>query len=225
MPSRRYLCLALPPLLLAASPALAEEDVQPWLAVTATIPVADRVVVWLEGQARTSNDASRLNQILLRPALGYKATSTTTLFAGYAFVPTNPPGPARFNEHRIWEQATFRILGDGRGITLSGRSRLEQRFREGDGDVGHRFRQLIRLTAPVDAKGTQAVVWSEPFIGLNDTRWGQPGGLDRWRNFIGVSLPVASTLRIEPGYMNEVVEQRGPDRMNHIASLTLNFSL
>lgn len=222
MPFRRFALLSA---LLAASPAAAEDDFQPWLAATATIPVAERVVVWLEGQARTSDDASRLNQILLRPALGYRVTPTTTLFAGYAFVPTNPRGPASSKEHRIWQQATFRIAGDGQGITLSGRSRLEQRFREEDGQVGHRYRQLVRLTAPVDGKGVQAVVWSEAFLGLNDTRWGQPGGLDRWRNFLGVSLPVASTLRVEPGYMNEVIEQRDQDRMNHIASLTLNFSL
>ena len=217
--------LALLPALLAASPAAAEDDFQPWLAATATIPAAERVVVWLEAQARTSDDASRVNQILLRPALGLKVSPTTTLFAGYAFVATNPPGPSSSKEHRIWQQATFRIAGDGQGLTLSGRSRLEQRFREDDGDVGHRFRQLVRLTAPVRGSGTQAVVWSEAFLGLNETRWGQPGGLDRWRNFLGVSLPVASTLRVEPGYMNEVIEQRGPDRMNHIASVTLNLSL
>lgn len=211
--------------LLAAAPAIAEDDFQPWLAATATIPVADRLVVWLEAQARTSDDASRLNQILLRPALGLKVSPTTTLFLGYAFVPTNPPGPARSREHRIWQQALFRIAGDGRGVSLSARSRLEQRFREEDGDVGHRFRQLVRLTAPIDDQGVQAVAWSEPFIGLNETAWGQPAGLDRWRNFLGISVPVASTLRIEPGYMNEVVEQRGQDRMNHIASVTLNLSL
>jgi hypothetical protein len=211
--------------LVAASPAAAEEDFQPWFAATATVPVGERALVWLEGQARTSDDASRLNQVLLRPAVGLRVSPAATLFAGYAFVATNPRGPGSSKEHRIWQQALIRILGDGKGITLSSRSRLEQRFREDDGDTGHRLRQLVRLTAPIGSAGTQAVIWSEPFIGLNGTAWGQPAGLDRWRNFVGVSVPVAATLRVEPGYMNEVVEQRGPDRMNHIASLTLNLSL
>lgn len=225
MPCRSSRSVALLSLLFAASPAAAEEDFQPWIAATATIPVAERVVVWLEGQARTSNDGSRLNQVLLRPALGLKVSPTTTLFAGYAFVATNPPGPASTREHRIWQQASFRIAGDGQGVTVTGRSRLEQRFREDDGDVGHRLRQQIRLVAPIDGKGTQAVVWSEAFLGLNSTRWGQPGGLDRWRNSLGVSFPVGSTLRIEPGYINEAIRQRGPNRMNHIANVSLNLSL
>jgi hypothetical protein len=210
---------------LTTTPALAEDDVQAWGAVTATVPVDDKLVVWLEGQARTSNDVSRLNQVLLRPGLGYRVSPTTTLFVGYAHVFTNPPGPARTNEHRVWQQATFRIAGDGRGLTLSGRSRLEQRSLVQGEDTGVRYRQLLRLTAPVGRQGLQAVGWSELFLGLNRTDWGQPTGFDRARNFAGLSVPLSRTIRAEPGYMYEPIRQRGADRHNHIASVTLNLTL
>lgn len=211
--------------LLTSTPALAEDDFQAWGAVTATISLDKKLVVWFDGQARTSNDASRLNQVLLRPGIGYRVSPTTTLFVGYAHAFTNPPGPARTNEHRLWQQASFRIAGDGRGVTLSGRSRLEQRFLVQGEDTGVRLRQMLRLTAPIGEQGMQAVGWSELFLGLNRTDWGQPSGFDRSRTFAGISVPLSRTLRAEPGYMYERIRQRGDDRHNHIASVTLNLTL
>lgn len=216
---------ALAPALLLATPAMAEEDIQGWAAATATVPVDDKLVIWLEAQGRFSDDVTRLGQVLIRPGMGYKVTPSTTLFAGYAYVRTSPAGGAVTTEHRIWQQALWRALGDGKGVTLSGRTRLEQRFVHGTDDVGVRFRQLLRLTAPIDRQGTQVVGWTEGFFGLNDTQAGQRGGFDRLRNFAGVSLPVNDQMRLEPGYMNEYVRRRGvDDRVNHIASVTVNLN-
>lgn len=215
----------LAPALLFAMPAHAEEDIQGWAAATATVPVDDKIVIWLEAQGRFSDDITRLGQLLIRPGVGYKVSRATTLFAGYAYVRTSPAGGAVTHEHRIWQQAVWRAVGDGKTVTLSGRSRLEQRFVQGTGDVGVRFRQLLRLTAPIDRQGTQAVGWTEGFFGLNDTQAGQRTGFDRMRNFAGVSLPVNDQMRLEPGYMNEYVRRRGADdRMNHIASVTMNLN-
>jgi hypothetical protein len=209
----------------AASPALADTDRQLWGAATLSIAASDRVVIWLDVQGRVFDDASRLTQTLVRPGVGYRLSPTTTLFAGYAFVRTRPEVGAATNEHRVWQQASFRVAGDGRGPTLTGRSRLEQRFVEGRGDTGVRARQMLRLTAPLTQKGVQAVGSSEAFFGLNETSWGQRAGLDRWRNLVGVSFPAGRALRIEPGYMNEIIARAGEDRMNHIGSVTLNLSL
>lgn len=219
-------CLAaIAPILFLATPALAEEDMQGWAAATATVPVDDRVVVWLEGQGRFSDEVSRLGQLLIRPGIGYRVSPSTTLFAGYTYVRTSPRGGAVTTEHRIWQQASWRAIGDGKGVTVSGRTRLEQRFVHGTGDVGVRFRQLMRVTAPIDRQGTQIVGWTEGFFGLNDTQAGQRTGFDRMRNFAGISLPVTATMRLEPGYMNEFISRRGTDdRANHIASVTMNLN-
>jgi hypothetical protein len=213
---------ALPLCLAMAGPAwAAQEDAQAWGAATATISATDRLVVWLEAQGRFSDEASRLGQLLLRPAVGVKLDKTTTAFIGYAYVFTDPEGPASSDEHRIWQQLSFRLVGNGQGVTVTGRTRFEQRFRQGSSDMGMRFRQLLRVTAPLQGK-TRLVGWHESFIALDDTNWGQRGGLDRMRNFVGIAFPVNAKVSVEPGYMNEYVKLSVQDRIHHIASLTIN---
>lgn len=207
--------------LLVALPAqAADEDAQIWNAATASIDVGDRYVLWLEGQMRWSDDASRLGQVLLRPGIGVKLNKTTTATLGYAYVFTDPVGPAEIDEHRVWQQLTYRLAGDGKGVTLTGRSRLEQRWVRGADDMGWRMRQQLRLTAPLTGQ-VKAFAWSEAFISLDDTSWGQNSGVDRWRNSIGVAVPLNKAITIEPGYINQWVVRRGRDRVHHIGNITL----
>lgn len=200
----------------------ADEDRNVWLAQTATVELGGSAVLWLEAQERFTNDASRLGQFLLRPAVGYKLDKTTTAFLGYAYVITDPVGPVKTHEHRLFQQLSFRLLGDGKGVTLTGRTRLEQRFLEDTAGTGWRLRQQLRLTAPLGGK-VRAVAWTEPFIGLNQTGF-QRDGLGLWRNFAGVAIPVGRSLTLEPGYLNQYVVRNGRDRIDHTASLTVNAS-
>jgi hypothetical protein len=205
----------------AAAPAhAADEDVQVWTAFTAAVDVSPRVVLWLEAQFRFNDDASRLGQTLLRPGIGYRFDPNTVATLGYAYVPTNPAGPRFFSEHRIWEQLAFRIAGDGKGPTLTARTRLEQRFVEGTPGMGWRLRQQVRLSAPLAGK-VRALAWTEPFITFNTTQWGQRRGLDRLRSFGGLSFPVAKRVTVEPGYINQWVLRPARDRVEHIGSLTV----
>lgn len=206
--------------LLGASPARADTDTHAWTQLNATASLSQRVTATFEGQLRLTDDASRAGQVLIRPSIGYKLGPNTTASLGYAYFRFDPPGPALRNEHRIWQQMAFRLAGDGKGVTVTGRSRLEQRFSEGSGDVGHRYRQQVRVTGPIDGK-VRVVGWSEPFFNLNETNWVQDAGLDRLRNFAGVSVPVNKVVTLEPGYLNEWVVRPGQDRVNHIASLTI----
>lgn len=208
-------------LLLSANAALAaEEDANIWLAQTATVDLGGDAVLWLEAQERFTDDASRLGQLLVRPAVGYKLDKSTTVFVGYAYVMTDPVGPAKTHEHRIFQQLSFRLLGDGKGVTVTGRTRLEQRMLEGRDGTGWRLRQQLRLTAPLAGK-VRAVAWTEPFIGFNETSF-QRDGLGLWRNFAGVAIPVGKSFTIEPGYLNQYVVRSGTDRIDHTASLTLS---
>lgn len=208
-------------LLLSANTALAaEEDANIWIAQTATVDLGGDAVLWLEAQERFTNDASRLGQLLVRPAVGYKLDKSTTVFVGYAYVMTDPVGPAKTHEHRIFQQLSFRLLGDGKGVTVTGRTRLEQRMLEGRDGTGWRLRQQLRLTAPLSGK-VRAVAWTEPFIGFNETSF-QRGGLGLWRNFAGVAIPAGKSFTIEPGYLNQYVVRSGTDRIDHTASLTLS---
>ena len=48
-------------------------------------------------------------------------------------------------------------------------------------------------------------------------------GLCWWRNFVGVSVPIAKGLTVEPGYLNQAVFRPGEDRYDHIASMTMFY--
>ena len=198
----------------------ADEDANIWLAQTANVDLGNGAVLSLEAQERFTNDASRLGQLLLRPAIGYKLNKTTTMSLGYAYVMTDPVGPAKTHEHRIFQQLSFRLLGDGKGVTLTGRTRFEQRFFENQNGTGLRLRQQLRLTAPLSGK-VRAVAWTEPFIGLNETTF-QRDGIGLWRNSAGVAIPVGKKFTLEPGYISQYVVRNGADRIDHTANLTLS---
>ena len=220
---RRYFflgCAALVPVFAGGPVYAADQDFQVWSANTATVDLDKHWVLWLEAQFRFSDNASRLGQTLIRPGIGYRLDPNTTVTLGYAYVPTDPVGPRFLSEHRIWEQLTFRLAGNGKGITLTGRTRLEQRFVEGTGSMGWRLRQQMRLTAPLAGK-VRALLWAEPFLAFNDTSWGQRSGFDRLRTCAGIVLPLTKNINAEPGYINQWVNRTGRDRVDHIANLTV----
>lgn len=209
-----------------ATPAIAQdEDFNVWTGQFATINVddADKIFVRLEAQERFTNDADRLGQLLLRPAAGYRISDTVSVVGGYAYILTNPPGPAETNEHRIFQELNVRLLRTESGVTLDSRTRFEQRLFEEDSETGLRLRQFIQLRVPV-SETNKLVAYTEPFIGLNETPL-QRGGLGLWRNFVGVSVPVAKGVEIVPGYLNQYVVRTGEDRIDHVANVNvfMNF--
>ena len=119
------------------------DDTQVWSAVAMTAPAAtdSKLMLWCDGHARFSDDAGRLGVSIIRPGMGYRVSDKLTLWLGYARV-TQHPGED-IDEDRIWQQATY-PLGELFGGSLSGRTRLEQRFRDSDNDTGIRLRQFFR---------------------------------------------------------------------------------
>ncbi|QHL91088.1 DUF2490 domain-containing protein [Sphingomonas changnyeongensis] len=202
-------------LLLAAAPARAADDVaQVWYATLATGPIAGKTLIWLEGQARIGEAPQRQRQFILRPAIGRQIGRTTQIHAGYAYVPTGTAARLR-DEHRFWQQIAFRIVRTDR-IQLLGRSRIEQRLFSGE-DMSWRLRQQIRANLPLGGKdGVSLVLWSEGFFNLNAPAPRFRTGIDRWRNQIGLNIPVTRSISFEPGYLNQYVRRRGEDAMDHI---------
>jgi hypothetical protein len=174
----------------AAGPA--QNDHQVWGVVQGTVDLGGRATSAFDVQYRVTDGASRQGQVLIRPAIGVYLNKTTAAYLGYAFVTTDPLGGTPTDEHRVFEQLTFRIAGDGKGPTLTARTRLEQRFVEGwTGHTGWRLRQQVRGTLPLGDRGVALVSTLEPFVSFNTTGWGQRAGFDQVRAFAGVSLPVA----------------------------------
>ena len=213
--------------LLAAAPAHAqtEQNGQAWFAVNAVTALSDKVDATLELHTRVDDSLTGLTQLLVRPSVSYKLNPNLALTAGYLFFRHDPEAGRTTNEHRVWEQIGYTILSRPDGLRLTGRTRLEQRFREG-GDTGWRVRQQVRVEAPLHtASKVNAVVWNEAFFGLNDTGWGPRAGFDQTRTFVGLNLPLIDRVRLEPGYLNQLIARPGPNAMNHVLAVNFNVRL
>ena len=221
MPFRQtsYSAAALLAALLAAPAHASEDDFNIWLGQFATINATDDIYVRLEAQERFTNDADRLGQLLLRSLVGYRIDKDVNIGAGYAYVRTDPVGPAQLNEHRFYQELNVRLLSTEGGVTLDSRTRLEQRTFEEREDTSWRLRNFVQLRVPV-TQNNKIVAYTEPFLDLNETGV-QRGGLSIWRNFVGLSIPLAKNIEVVPGYLNQHVFREGEDRSDH----TLNINL
>jgi hypothetical protein len=224
MPLRFRLSLRTLPVAIAAalttSPALAnEDDFNVWLGQFATINATEKVYVRLEAQERFTNDADRLGQLLLRSLVGYRLNKDVNIGVGYAYIRTDPVGPALLNEHRYYQELNVRLLSTEGGVTLDSRTRLEQRTFEEREDTSWRLRQFVQLRVPI-SESNRLVAYTEPFIDLNETGV-QRGGISIWRNFVGVSVPLAKGIEVVPGYLNQHVFRDGRDRSDHTANVNL----
>ena len=210
---------------LIAPNAAAADDTQLWAALFANGPVEEdsRYLVWFDGHARFSEDVSRLGVSIIRPGVGYRVNDRVSLWAGYAWVVSRADGRDSITEHRIWQQLTWRAAQPLAGITLSTRSRLEQRMIESAEETGWRARQLVKLTYPLGAgERVYLALWDEVFVNLDDTDWGADDGFDQNRAFAGIGLKFAPHLRTEIGYMNQYIARSNrDDASNHVLSLTL----
>lgn len=201
-----------------------EEDFNIWTGQFATVNIDkdDKMFVRLEAQERFTNDADRLGQLLLRPAIGYRLSDRVSLVGGYAYVLTNPPGPSEVNEHRFFQELNVRLVSTPGGTTLDSRTRFEQRLFEEDSQTALRLRQFVQLRTPISTKN-KAVLYTEPFVALNQTPL-QRSGMALWRNFAGISIPLDDSIEMVPGYLNQYVFRSGDNRIDHTANINVFMS-
>ena len=213
------------PLLLLATAVPARANDQAWLAFIAQGPVSGKLITWLEVQPRFSLDPARPTQLLLRPALGAQINPKTSFLFGYALQEGYPENRPTVTEHRIWQQLQTRLAGTPGKATLTSRTRLEERFVENQPDDGVRVRQMLRGQYWLVEGGWSLVGQSEVFIGLNSTSWGQQSGVDQWRNYIGVGVPLSKRFTLEAGYLNQWLLRPGADIDNNIISVSLFYRI
>jgi uncharacterized protein DUF2490 len=210
-----------------ATPALASEDSQLWTGGIMTAKLSDHWRFSEEITARFSDNRNGLYEIESNTLLGYSMAKGVTLWAGYTHDPNYSAGDFTIMEQRAREQLTFdnlASLGPGR---LSGRMRVEQRWRDGLEGTGWRLRPYIKYAVPFHKGGRMAFVLStEPFFNLNTTTFQRTNGLDRIRTFVGISAPLAKNLATDIGYLNQhTFVPNGPDNDDHVASLSLSLSI
>ncbi|SRR5690348_16305669 len=203
----------------------ASSDSQLWTNGVLNLKLSDDWRLQEEMTGRWSDKRSGLYEIESNTLLGYRLNKTVTVWAGYTHDPQYLAGHFTVMEHRAREQATFdgfAKLGAGK---LSGRIRLEQRWRNGMNGTGWRLRPYLKYSLPIAGK-TALNLSSEPFFNLNKTRFQKQSGLERVRNLVTVSTPLTKRLSGELGYMNQHGFVRGgPDTSDNIAYFGVTLSL
>ena len=160
------------------------------------------VSAWFDLHGRFGEDRTTL---LVRPGLGYRFSGLVSAWAGYAWVPTWIDDAPAIQEHRVWEQGI--VQGTEGILRYQIRPRFEQRFRQGQDDVGLRFRLFLRSNLRVTGElPLDVAIWDEAFFGLNETAWGQVSGFDQNRIFVGPAYTFGPA-RVEAGYLNVVVRR------------------
>lgn len=208
----------------ASAPAFASDE-QLWTNGSVNVKFGDRWRLQEEVTGRWSDKRNGFYEMESNTLLGYRVGKAVTVWAGYTHNPQYSGGEFTVMEHRAREQVTFDGLARLGAGKLSGRLRLEQRWREGTDGTGWRARPYLKYSLPIAGK-TALNLSSELYFNLNTTPFQRQSGFDRARNLVTVSTPLTSKLTGEAGYMNQHGFVRGaPDSSDNIAYFGLALSL
>ena len=215
--------LTLAGMLCAAPPVFASDDGQYWQTATINVALPDKFKISNETVFRSS-DAKGFYEIENNLMVGRKFDKHVTAWLGYTFDPQYLNGDFKVREHRFRQQVNFdnfAVLGK---VKLSGRVRLEERWREGQAGTGWRLRPAIKATMPFIGKTTLAVQ-HESFIDLNTTGFQKVPGYDRMRNSAFVTVPVSKKFSFDFGYLNQHgFVPNAEDTSDHVFTLGLTAS-
>jgi hypothetical protein len=220
-----------------------------WYNYFGTFKLNNKFGLHTEYQFRRNDIITEWQQSLLRVGLNYQLNPKIQLRVGYAWIETFPYGEIPINgmgkdftEHRLFQMAT---ITDKVGIPdLSHRFMLEQRWvgrysttnlnKEDEFPLLNRFRYMFRCQVPL--KGTEVkdktpyvAIYDEIFIGfgknVNENIFDQ--------NRLGILLGYRfnSSVRIEAGYLNQIVQlgrevnSRNVFQYNNGLILNANFNI
>jgi hypothetical protein len=180
-------------------------------------------------QLRSGDDLKEAQNLLVRPGLTYFFDGQNNATLGYALVATlNNPGD-NLIEHRIWQQYIHTQTWSRAAVTH--RFRLEQRFVEqqntGDRLFSQRLRYFFRSVVPL--KGDKASFTEGPFFAfqnelfLNVQHEDHVNGklFDQNRLFLAGGYRLSSRYDLELGYLNQSINGRVNDTVNHIVQVGL----
>ncbi|MCA9475703.1 MAG: DUF2490 domain-containing protein [Nitrospira sp.] len=228
--NRLWVVLYLLFLVLARPPQTAAEpnpiqDFRLWTPVYLTAPLGKRIKAYMEVNPRFSDDASKLDQLILRPALGYQLTSSLSVWQGYAWVTNYEPGFSQ--EHRIFQQLIYAHTFPT--LKILSRSRLEERWIQNAVGTSIRARTMLRGDLPVPRlSGFSLVAYDEIFVNLNTINHGPESGFDQNRTFLGFNYQFTSNLSLDMGYQLQITNNARPhliNTANHILLLQLFITL
>ena len=193
--------------------AATDHDGQLWFPLYNRLHLPGNFRGWLEVNPRFGDNVSEIDQLLLRPAIGYQISPSFSIWQGYAWVTNYEP---RFrDEHRLYQQLSYRYSSTH--FSVSSRTRFEERFIRNAIGTALRAREMIRGDISFGPNSRWAlVVYDELFINLNTIRSGPDSGFDQNRFFVGINRKLNDSLSVDFGYQNQAINTKGPNTMNHI---------
>lgn len=207
-------CLALAAIASAAAPAaLAENQVWTSFDIEKESAANPRVEYQLNAELRYQPDGD-LDTIEIRPGVRYRLNDRFDLSGGYLFASSRRDGPDQ-REHRLWQQLSYDLFEAG-DWEFSGRTRIEERWREGQDEMAWRLRQRVGFSHPIPGTELQFDLNSEAFIVLNDTGWTRSGFQEN-RARATVEWETGKGLEWSVGYLNQFRNGTGgaEDETNH----------
>lgn len=212
-------------------------DFRLWTPVYLTVSLPSKFIAYMEVNPRIGDDVTNIDQLLLRPAIGYQLTENLSIWQGYAWVgnfnqPHTPPQSPFFEENRIYQQVNYTHKFSH--IKFLSRTRLEERWIEHADGTALRFRQMLRADFPIpQAPDWALVAYDEVFVNLNTvgapTGKGPGAGLDQNRFFLGINKTFSRYFNVDMGYQNQMLNSRNlpgnANLINHIFLLQFFINL
>ena len=211
-----------------------KSDFRLWTPVYLTVKLPSSFLAYMEVNPRIGDDVTNIDQLLLRPALGYQLTQNISIWQGYAWVGNfnQPTGPRFFEENRIYQQVNY--LQKFSSLKFLSRTRLEERWIEHADGTAVRFRQMLRADFPIPQAPEWAfVIYDEVFVNLNTVGTinskGPGAGFDQNRFFLGINKTFNQHLNVDLGYQNQMINNRklegNANLINHMLLLQLWINL
>lgn len=207
---------------LAQSTRISDRNRIGWYALNGTFNISDDLGIHTEYQWRRDDYIENWQQGLLRVGVNYKPDPAVTLRLGYAWaetfnygdIPINGFGKT-FTEHRIFQMA--QIGQTVKSLALSHRFMLEQRFvgrfdsaeskSEDEYLFMNRARYMLRVQRPIvpsNPRFPYLALYNEMFIGFGNNVGENIFDQNRFGAIMGI--PVNQSLKLEGGYLNQIVQ-------------------
>jgi len=198
--------------------ATVNQDFRLWTPVYLTFPLSSSFIGYMEVNPRFGDDVSELDQLLLRPAVGYKLNDHFSLWQGYAWVGNYQPDFRE--EHRVFQQLLYRRKFPF--VKVFSRTRLEERFIENTDGTAVRARTMLRGDFPLpDAPEWAIVVYDEIFLNVNAVGNGPDSGFDQNRLFLGMNRQFTEHFNMDLGYQLQALNNSQPELINQINQIIL----
>jgi len=192
-----------------------EEKLGNWIGATSSMRFADKWSFFLQGELRTWEMASNLNEILWRAAVHYDFSEKTNGAIGYVRVDTWPFDDrlySKFHENRFFQE--FSIKSKWKKVHVKNRFRIEQRWittEQYGTEYSNRIRYMLGFTIPLKNQNhpksrNSIILYNEVFVDLDrfdywfDREAGE-GGLNQNRLYAGFGRQVSENGKFSAGLL------------------------